>query len=226
MITLSTRPTVDQQRHNIAPVVLQAAYAVDARRYDQRTQAFQAFRRAIVDALCLRAGDTVLDVGCGTGLCFAMLAEKVGPEGRVLGIDASPDMAAVSRERVAREGWTNVEVLVAPIAAAQIPSGADAALFCAVHDILQSDEAVRRVVDSLRPGAAVAAGGGKWADPWMVALNLQVRALHGPYVADFDGFDRPWRHLERRTENFRVHELAFGSGYVATGTSPAASGGS
>jgi SAM-dependent methyltransferase len=220
MITLSTRPTLDQQRNNIP--VQQAAYAVDARRYDQRTHAFQAFRRAIVEALPLRAGDTVLDVGCGTGLCFDMLVDKVGPEGRVLGVDASPDMAAVARERVAREGWDNVDVLVAPIDAAPIPAGADAALFCAVHDILQSDDAVRRVLGSLRPGAAVAAGGGKWADPWMVALNLQVRALHAPYVADFDGFDRPWRHLERLIDNLRVHELAFGSGYVAVGRSPAA----
>jgi SAM-dependent methyltransferase len=221
MIILSTRPTIDRPKSNTPR---QAAYAADARRYDQRTHAFQAFRRAIVDSLPLRAGDTVLDVGCGTGLCFAMLVDKVGTHGRVLGIDASPHMAAVARERVAREGWDNVEVIVGPIDLAPIPDGADAALFCAVHDILQSDGAVRRVLDSLRPGAAVAAGGGKWADPWMVALNLQVRALHAPYVADFEGFDRPWRHLERRIDNLRVHELAFGSGYVAAGRSPAAVG--
>ena len=220
MITLSTRPTIGQQRNNTR--LRQPAYAADARRYDQRTHAFQAFRRAIVDALPLRPGDTVLDVGCGTGMCFAMLLDKVGPTGRVVGIDAAPDMVAVARDRVGREGWENVDVLLAPVDEAPIPAGADAALFCAVHDILQSTDAVSRVVDSLRPGGAVAAGGGKWADPWMVALNLQVRALHAPYVADFDGFDRPWRHLARLIANLRVQELAFGSGYVAAGTVPAA----
>lgn len=222
MIVLSTRPTIDKPKTNTP--ARQIAYAADASRYDLRTRAFQAYRRAIVDSLPLRAGDTVIDVGCGTGLCFAMLRDKVGPEGRVVGVDAAPEMAAVARERVERAGWDNVDVLVAPVDRAPIPVGADAALFCAVHDIMQSREAVRRVVESLRPGAAVAAGGGKWADPWMVALNMQVRALHAPYVADFDGFDRPWRHLARFIDNLRVHELAFGSGYVAAGTSPSARG--
>ena len=70
-------------------------------------------------------------------------------------------------------------------------------------------------------GAWVAAGGGKWAAPMMVALNSMVGALHAPYVRDFSGFDRPWRHLERLVEDVQVQELAFGSGYVMTGRTPA-----
>jgi hypothetical protein len=52
-------------------------------------------------------------------------------------------------------------------------------------------DALRNVMDHLRPGAPVAAGGGKWAAPWMVAVNLQARMLHGPYVRSFEGFGRP-----------------------------------
>jgi hypothetical protein len=81
---------------------------------------------------------------------------------------------------------------------------------------------VRGVVDSLRPGAGVSAGGGKWAPPWLSALNWQVWALHTPYVADFTGFERPWRHLETVLDDFRVRDLAWGTGYVATGRRPAA----
>jgi demethylmenaquinone methyltransferase/2-methoxy-6-polyprenyl-1,4-benzoquinol methylase len=195
----------------------QLAYTKDAHLYDQRTRVFQDFRRAIVDTLPLRPGDMVLDVGCGTGLCFPMLIEKVGVRGHIVGIDASPDMVVVARQRVAREGWRNVTVIESPVANAQIPVGADAALFCAVHDILQSPEALRKIVDSLRPGGWVAAGGGKWAAAWLVALNWQVRALHAPYVTDFEGFDRPWGHLECLVEGLQVHDLAFGTGYVATG---------
>jgi hypothetical protein len=66
----------------------------------------------------------------------------------------------------------------------------------------------------------VAAGGGKWAAPAMVAVNWMVRSLHAPYVRSFSGFDRPWDHLEQLVEDVSVRELAFGSGYVMTGRTP------
>ena len=127
-------------------------------------------------------------------------------------------MVAVARERVDRAGWSNVVVIESSIADLRLDVTADGALFCAVHDIMQSDPALRTVLGLLRPGAAVAAGGGKWASPWFAALNAQVRALHTPYVSDFGGFDRPWRRLERLLHHFHVREVAFGTGYVATGT--------
>ncbi len=195
----------------------QPAYSEDARSYDRRTGAFQAYRKAIVEALPVDPGQVVLDVGCGTGLCCGLLVDKVGPEGSVVGIEESPEMAAVARERIAREGWRNVTVVQAGAEEAPIGVTADAALFCAVHDILQSPDALRNVVSKLRPGARVAAGGGKWAAPWMVAVNVQAKLLHAPYVRSFDGFDRPWQHLEQLIEDVQVSELAFGSGYVLTG---------
>jgi len=197
----------------------QPAYREDARSYDRRTAAFQVYRQAIVAALPVRPGQVILDVGCGTGLCCGFLVEKVGPQGGVVGIEQSPEMAALARERVARAGWRNVTVVQSGAEDAQIAETADAALFCAVHDILQSPDALRNILDQLRPGARVAAGGGKWAAPWMVAVNMQARMLHAPYVRSFDGFDRPWRHLEPLIEDVQVRELAFGSGYVLTGRS-------
>jgi trans-aconitate methyltransferase len=197
------------------------AYNEHARSYNRRTGVFQRYRRAIVDALPVRRGQVVLDVGCGTGLCCGLLREKVGSEGGVVGIEESPEMAAVAREHIAEEGWGNVTVVQSPAEEAEIEVAADAALFCAVHDILQSPEALRNVVSSLRPGAWVAAGGGKWAAPAMVAVNMQARMLHAPYVGSFEGFDRPWHHLERLVEDVDVLEIAFGSGYIMTGKAPA-----
>jgi len=199
----------------------QPAYCERARSYERDTAAFQPYRRAVVEALPLRSGQVVLDVGCGTGLCSGLLRDKVGPEGGVVGIEESPEMAAVAREHIACEGWDNVTVVQAPAEDAEIGLTADAALFCAVHDILQSPEALRNVVTGLRPGAWVAAGGGKWAAPMMVALNSMTGMLHAPYVRDFSGFDRPWRHLERLVQDVQVQEMAFGSGYVMTGRTPA-----
>jgi SAM-dependent methyltransferase len=198
----------------------QPAYREHARSYDQRTSAFQDYRRAVVEALPLCRGQVVLDVGCGTGLCHGSLLDKVGPSGRVVGVEESPEMVAVARERIEQEGWRNVTVVQSSAEDAQIASLADAALFCAVHDILQSPDALRNVLSKLRPGAGVAAGGGKWAAPWMVAVNLPVTMLHAPYVRSFEGFQRPWHHLEQLLVDVHVHEMALGSGYVLTGHAP------
>ena len=207
------------------PLALQAgrqpAYCEHARSYDRDTGVFQPYRQAVVDALPLRPGHVVLDVGCGTGLCCGLLRDKVGPDGTVIGIEESPEMATVAREYIAREGWRNVMVVQSPAEDAWLEETADAALFCAVHDILQSPRALRNVLATLCPGAWVAAGGGKWAAPPMVAVNSMVRMLHAPYVRDFSGFDRPWRYLEHLVEDVQVKEMAFGGGFVMTGHTPA-----
>jgi demethylmenaquinone methyltransferase/2-methoxy-6-polyprenyl-1,4-benzoquinol methylase len=149
-----------------------------------------------------------------------LLRERVGARGRVVGIEESPEMAALAREHVATKGWRNVTVVRSRAEDAQIAGIADAALFCAVHDILQSPDALRNVVSSLRPGAWVAAGGGKWAPPLMVTVNVQVRMLHAPYVRSFEGFDQPWNHLEQLIDGVQVREMAFGGGYIMTGRTP------
>jgi len=198
----------------------QPAYYDHARSYNRDTSMFQPFRRAVVEALPLRRGQVVLDAGCGTGLCLGWLREWVGPVGAVVGIEESPEMAAVAREHIAHEGWRNVTVVVSSAEDARPDLTADAVLFCAVHDILQSPRALQNVMTMLRPGAWVAAGGGKWAAPTMVVVNSMVRMLHAPYVRSFNGFDRPWRHLEDLVEDVGMREMAFGTGYLMTGHTP------
>ena len=200
--------------------VCQPAYREHARSYERQTGAFRRYRQAVVEALPVRRGQVVLDVGSGTGLCAGLLRDKVGPRGSVVGIEASPQMAEVAREHIAAEGWRNVTVVQAPAEAAEIAVTADAALFCAVHDILQSPDALRNVIGKLRPGARVAAGGGKWAARWMVGVNLQARMMHAPYVRSFEGFGRPWRHLEQPIEDVHVREVTLGTGYIVTGRAP------
>jgi ubiquinone/menaquinone biosynthesis C-methylase UbiE len=60
----------------------------------------RAAKAAMLDALALRRGATVIDVGCGTGDDARELARLVGPEGRAVGVDASETMIAEARRRV------------------------------------------------------------------------------------------------------------------------------
>jgi ubiquinone/menaquinone biosynthesis C-methylase UbiE len=193
------------------------AYRSQAGRYDRRTDAFRRWRELVVEQLPARPGDAVLDVGCGTGLCLPLLQHKVGPSGTIIGIDASAQMLEVAGTRVTEHGWDNVHLLAVPVAQAPIDRTADAALFCAVHDVLQSPAALTHVFEHLRPGAAVAATGGKWPPTWNVALRAWVADLHAPFISDFTGFDQPWRLLAGFVPDLRVTELGSGAGYLAVG---------
>ncbi|MDQ1482072.1 MAG: arsenite methyltransferase [Actinomycetota bacterium] len=196
------------------------AYAAGAAKYDERTDQFTGFRRRVVDALDLRRGDVVADVGCGTGLCMPALQERIGPQGRIIAVDESAAMLDIARARAEQFDWSNVTFILAPAAAVDLPVDTDAALFCAVHDILRSADAVRNILSQLPPGARVASGGGKWAARWLLMLNTYVAALHRPCVRSFKGFDRPWSLLTPYLSDLRITEMAFGTGYIAAGRVP------
>ncbi len=62
----------------------------------------EAARRQMVDDLQFQPGDVILDLGCGPGLWTSMFADKVGPSGKVIGLDFSPELighALAERER-------------------------------------------------------------------------------------------------------------------------------
>ena len=77
-----------------------AQYRRRADRYDLELAAFEPLRIQAIDALQLHEGDTVLDVGCGTGLSFALLRERIGAQGWIVGIEQSPQMLDQARRRI------------------------------------------------------------------------------------------------------------------------------
>ena len=195
-----------------------AMYRRRARIYDAELALFEPIRRAAIAKLCLRAGDTVFDVGCGTGLSFLALAEAVGPAGTVVGIEQSPDMLARARERLAQSALPSRSMLLeAPVEAAPIAVQADAALFHFTHDILRRPEAIANVLAWLRPGARVVATGLKWAGPWAWPVNFFVlpAALHS--VTSFEGLAAPWSHLGLQLDALAVEPMLMGGAYLASG---------
>jgi demethylmenaquinone methyltransferase/2-methoxy-6-polyprenyl-1,4-benzoquinol methylase len=89
-------------------------YDWGARVYDALSGERLVYRRGRIvgiELLDLRQGDTVLDVGCGTGLNFRTLVEAVGPTGRVIGLDRSAAMLNMAKRRVAANSWSNVKTV-------------------------------------------------------------------------------------------------------------------
>jgi SAM-dependent methyltransferase len=63
----------------------------------------------------LKPGESVLDLGCGAGIDTLLAARAVGPSGRAIGIDMTPEMVARARRNAAAAGLDNVEVREAMI---------------------------------------------------------------------------------------------------------------
>src|SRR4029453_6934662 len=102
----------------------------------------------------------VLDVGCGTGLCLPRLQQRGGRAGLVIGIDASAEMLAVARGTAGANRWRNGVLVHSPAEKVELPVLADAALLCAVHDVLRSKAALAAGAAHLGAGGWGAAGGG------------------------------------------------------------------
>jgi ubiquinone/menaquinone biosynthesis C-methylase UbiE len=202
-------------------------YRRRAQGYDRRTRRADPYRRSAVERLLLHGGETVLDIACGTGVNFPLLEKFVGPRGRIVGVDVSPEMLGQAEERARRAGWRNVTLIEDHAERAELPAEADAALFSLTHDVLQSPAAVENVVRALRPRGRVASFGAKWAPRWRVPVNAYVWFIARKYVTTFAGFDRPWRQLERFVPGLQVEEGGFGGIYVAWGEiEPSPTGGS
>jgi SAM-dependent methyltransferase len=77
------------------------AGAAWARNADDQDRELHAPGEATLEALAVRPGDAVLDVGCGSGTTTVALAERVGAAGRVVGVDISAPLVAVGRTRAA-----------------------------------------------------------------------------------------------------------------------------
>lgn len=198
-------------------------YALDryrdlARRYDIATVRIQRKRQRAIGLLRLQRGDAVLDAACGTGAALEALARAVGAGGRVIGVEQSPDMIAIAKERCAALGLGNVTLVEAAVEDARIPTPLDAVLFSYAHDVLQSPAALRNVFAAARPGARVASVGAKLYPRALAFLNVWVRWRVRNYVSTLDGLERPWGLLARYVPDFRVVEVnLLGSGYVGVG---------
>jgi demethylmenaquinone methyltransferase/2-methoxy-6-polyprenyl-1,4-benzoquinol methylase len=212
-------PTPPTARGNPDPDAARALYSRHAETYDLQTDWAGTDRARVVELLDLRPGDTVVDVGCGTGLCFAEVIDRIGAGGRLIGIEPSVDMLGQADHRVVRAGWKNVELRLG-LAEEQLgpDDDLDAALFCFTHDVLRSVPTLEAVIDRLRPGGRVAAVGPMWAPWWAPAMNLLVWYATSDYVTTFEGFSKPWSHLEALLPGLEIERHDLAGEYFAWGS--------
>jgi ubiquinone/menaquinone biosynthesis C-methylase UbiE len=106
----------------------------------------------------LREGETVVDLGCGGGLDVFLAAAKVGPTGRAIGIDMTPEMLALARKNAAKADVTNAEFHQATIDNLPLSDGtADCVISNCVINLAPDKPAVfREIARVLKPGGRLA----------------------------------------------------------------------
>jgi SAM-dependent methyltransferase len=106
----------------------------------------------------LRPGEVVVDLGCGGGLDVLLAADRVGPTGKAIGIDMTPEMIDRARRNAARRGLDNVAFHLATIDRLPLPDGsADCIISNCVINLAPDKRAVfREMYRVLRPGGRVA----------------------------------------------------------------------
>jgi len=111
-------------------------------------------REDIVDAIGLRKGMAVADIGAGTGLLTREIAAQVGARGRVYAVDIVPGFLDLIQSRVVDEGLRNVTVVRGEDRATGLdPGSIDVAFMCDTYHHLEFPQSyMRSVFRSLRPG--------------------------------------------------------------------------
>ena len=108
----------------------------------------------LVPALHLKPGDTVADIGCGSGYYTRRLAKQVGTNGVVLAVDIQPEMLAILTNKLAGEGVLNVRPVLGTITDPKLPRAAvDLILMVDVyHEFDHPFEMVAAMSEALKPG--------------------------------------------------------------------------
>lgn len=117
-----------------------------------------AVRHAYLDTLRIGPGEHLLDVGCGTGVVTREAAHRVGPSGRVVGLDPSPLMLSVAREIAEQEGVTEqIEFRIGDVRALPFPDAFFDALVAitVLSHTTDAELAIPGLIRVLRPGGRV-----------------------------------------------------------------------
>jgi ubiquinone/menaquinone biosynthesis C-methylase UbiE len=146
-----------------------------------------------LDAIGIAKGSTVADVGAGSGYMTVRMAERVGPGGRVYGTDIQPQMLTMLRQRLDREGISNVTLVQGAVDDPKLPPAAlDLILLVDVyHEFSEPQKMLRGMRAALKPTGRLVLLEYKKEDP-----SIPIRLEHKMTVAE--------AKLEVEAEGFRL----------------------
>lgn len=206
------------------PDEVKELYRRTARFYDRALLAYRLtgsyrHRRRTVELLGLKSGDVVLDLGCGTGINFPLLQERIGPMGRIIGVDLTDAMLDKARKRVEMAGWQNVELVEADLTTHNFPQDMNAAIATfSLEMVPDYDAVIRRIAGALPAGGRLAIYGLKHSERWprwLLRLGVRLNKSFGT-SSDYTSF-RPFESVRGHLNEVEFQEFYFGAAYLSVG---------
>ena len=176
-------------------------------------------RQKAVELLNLKAGERVLDVGCGSGGSFPYLVRAVGSAGEVTGVEISPESAKSARRRAEKNSWENVRVIESDAREVRLTNSFDGLLMFAAADIYASKDALENILPHLKENARVVAFGAKLSHHrFGRMLNPVLKTLFKLSFSTTPKPDNePWQTLENYVEGLKIKEYFFGLMFICAG---------
>ena len=177
------------------------------------------YRRLTIEALELRPGDTVVEIGCGTGMNFPLFQADVGPTGRIIGVDISEEMLKRAEKRISDAGWKNVDLVLSSAADYSFPDSVDGIIATGVLTYEPDyDNVIERGAKALAPGRRWAVFDYKMPSGW-------IRRLVPLFIWIFRGFGismalaerTPACSIKQHLRNTKIDEFYFGLLFIASG---------
>lgn len=179
-------------------------------------------RQRAAQRLHLKGGDSVLELGCGTGRNLPYLRDAVGPTGMVYGVDLSAGMLAKASEMCARNQWDNVTLIQSDAVDFEAPKPLDAVLFGLSYNTMPHHLAVlRHAWRQLRPAGRLAIMDAKAPSGPCSTLTLRLGVWLMKHPLLGNPLIQPWKHLVALADEFSMEEFLFGSYYICHGSKPA-----
>ena len=177
------------------------------------------YRTRAVDLLNLTQGDHVLELGCGTGLNFSRIQQKIQSNGQLIGIDASDRMLAVAKTRVEAAGWKNVHLINTDLVEYEICAGIDAVLATGVLGYVnERARVIERIAHNLEPGGRIAVFDLKRPAHWPSWMFRTAIWLASPFGVTEEYFDNhTWEAIDAHFSNTVFEEYYGGLVYISAG---------
>lgn len=178
-----------------------------------------AYRKKAVCALELNPGDTVIELGCGTGLNFGLLHRQIGPQGRIVGVDLTEKMLEKARQRIQRNKWSNMSLVQSDAALYEFPKRVNGVISTfALTLVPEYDAVIRRAAKALAPGGRLVVLDFKMPTGWPMWLVRTFAQLTRPFGVTMDLAERHlWESMGHHLEMVAFEELYFGSIFICAG---------